>query len=228
MADMSDSNRLPVLADEINCAHKAAGLAGRALVRHAIAAGQRLIEAKALVGHGEWEAWLAANCDLSIRTAQKYMKAARNAKNDSGSFLSLRHLIGPAKRRKPAAPVPLDVYLAEQQPLGEGEIRVPLDEIKFRRDLYPRIEISHDVIGHYSRLLSVLPPIEINQRHEIIDGFMRWEAHKMAGAKTIRATVTNVKSDVQHLMFAIERNSRHGICGIDVATFHGGTAGGDG
>ncbi len=42
-------------------------------------AGDALIKAKQLVGHyGEWGRWLAANCDLSPRTARLYMQLANN------------------------------------------------------------------------------------------------------------------------------------------------------
>ena len=41
-----------------------------------IAAGHMLIEAKRQVGHGEWSAWISANCTIAARTAQAYMKLA--------------------------------------------------------------------------------------------------------------------------------------------------------
>jgi hypothetical protein len=43
---------------------------------HAIAAGHALIEAKALVAHGEWLAWVKEHCGFSERTAQIYMRLA--------------------------------------------------------------------------------------------------------------------------------------------------------
>jgi hypothetical protein len=39
--------------------------------------GRLLIEAKAQVGHGGWLPWLEANCTLRPRTAQAYMRLAR-------------------------------------------------------------------------------------------------------------------------------------------------------
>jgi len=39
-------------------------------VRHAIAAGTLLIEAKDKLGHGQWLPWLRDHCTISERTAQ--------------------------------------------------------------------------------------------------------------------------------------------------------------
>jgi DUF3102 family protein len=73
------SNRLPILASSINEHLIAAEAATRRGLEHAIAAGLLLIEAKELVGHGEWLAWLQANCQtIGQRQAQTYMRLARN------------------------------------------------------------------------------------------------------------------------------------------------------
>jgi hypothetical protein len=81
-------NRLGVLAAEISEHHRCAGAATREAIRHAIEAGQRLAEAKKLVGHGEWLPWLKANVPgISARTAQRYLAAAERAgKNDTVSL----------------------------------------------------------------------------------------------------------------------------------------------
>ena len=48
----------------------------RQTVGNIIEIGRRLIEAKKLVGHGNWEAWLAAEIDYSPVTAWRFMQAA--------------------------------------------------------------------------------------------------------------------------------------------------------
>lgn len=73
---MTGENRLPFLAEEILTEHSAAIEASAKATRHAIRAGQLLIEAKAAVPHGGWLAWLSDNCRLSERTAQRYMRLA--------------------------------------------------------------------------------------------------------------------------------------------------------
>src|SRR5579871_2969984 len=58
---------------------------------------------------------------------------------------------------------------------------------------------------------SLLPPIEINQHKELIDGWHRWTAHKKAEVENIPAIVTETASDANLLELAIERNSSHGL-----------------
>ena len=55
------SNRLPALAAEILKAHADVQDAAKTALERAIAAGHALIEAKALVKHGEWLPWLREN-----------------------------------------------------------------------------------------------------------------------------------------------------------------------
>jgi Protein of unknown function (DUF3102) len=77
-ADLARSNSLADLAARINAEHKAAADALRSAVVHAMAAGDLLIEAKAQVPHGNWRGWIAANCKLSERSVQLYMKLAKH------------------------------------------------------------------------------------------------------------------------------------------------------
>ena len=51
--------------------------------------GKRLIVAKEHVGHGDWGTWLEVNFEFTVRTAQRFMRAAEEAgKTTSLSFLS--------------------------------------------------------------------------------------------------------------------------------------------
>jgi hypothetical protein len=68
---------LDTLAAEIMAAHTAALTASRSAVEHARRAGELLLQKKAQLAHGQWLPWLAANCDLKVRTAQEYMQIAR-------------------------------------------------------------------------------------------------------------------------------------------------------
>lgn len=56
--------------------------------------GRLLIEAKEIVGHGEWGKWVDANTEVGWRQSQKYMRLARNweeieAKSESDSHLGI-------------------------------------------------------------------------------------------------------------------------------------------
>lgn len=88
---------------------------------------------------------------------------------------------------------------------------VPVSEIVFRGDLYPRIHTSPETVQKYAEDLSVLPPIEVNQRYEIIDGWHRWTAHRKAEAATIPIRITETRSDAEFLELAIARNAAHGL-----------------
>jgi hypothetical protein len=72
----ASSNRLPILQDEIRIAHRDARDAAKTAVDRARDAGAKLLEAKDLLGHGEWLPWLKET-GVSPRTAQKYMRLAR-------------------------------------------------------------------------------------------------------------------------------------------------------
>src|SRR5712691_1148287 len=60
--------------DAIKAKHAAVRQAN--VVSRAIKAGELLKEAKAKISHGEWLPWLKKQCELSQRTAQRYMKLA--------------------------------------------------------------------------------------------------------------------------------------------------------
>jgi DUF3102 family protein len=73
------ADRLAALAARIRQAHADIDDAFRTAADRAIEAGNALLEAKRLVGHGGWLPWLEARVQLSVRQAQRYMKVARLA-----------------------------------------------------------------------------------------------------------------------------------------------------
>lgn len=73
MEDMA-MNRTVQIATEINTIKQQAA---RQLLGASIQIGERLCEAKELVPHGEWAAWLENNVDYSASTAQNLMRIAR-------------------------------------------------------------------------------------------------------------------------------------------------------
>jgi hypothetical protein len=78
---------LQTLATEIIVEHAAARRGGADDSKHALAAGQGLIAAKALVRPGEWASWLKVNLpNLSIPTCQRYMRMAKQADSASSDF----------------------------------------------------------------------------------------------------------------------------------------------
>lgn len=81
------------IASRINEEHSRAFSKAQDALSHARNAGELLIEAKSLLKHGEWGKWLAENVSFTDRTAQSYMRLARNweslAKNEMISDLGL-------------------------------------------------------------------------------------------------------------------------------------------
>jgi hypothetical protein len=84
--DITLSNSLTDLAARIRQEHEAVSVALKDSVRHAIEAGALLIEAKKQVPHGGWLPWLADHCTISERTAQLYMRCAKNREAIEGQI----------------------------------------------------------------------------------------------------------------------------------------------
>ena len=73
----------------------AAQVAGRSFLKHAIYAGEMLVEAKGRTVRGGWALWLEVNFDGSQRVARAYMRMARNramleAHPQHAAFVKLR------------------------------------------------------------------------------------------------------------------------------------------
>lgn len=90
-------------------------------------------------------------------------------------------------------------------------IKIKTSDVVFRDKLYPRIEHSQQKAQEYAENLDQLPPIEVNQRNELIDGYHRTLAHRLKKAEQISAIVTQTESDAHLLELAIERNAKHGL-----------------
>lgn len=88
---------------------------------------------------------------------------------------------------------------------------IKVSEVVYREDLYPRFRPSPETIQQYAESIEQLPPIEVNQHNELIDGYHRWTAHKKAGKDTIEVMVTQTASDAELLSLALTRNSAHGL-----------------
>jgi DNA modification methylase len=93
----------------------------------------------------------------------------------------------------------------------QNTVEINVSEIIWREDLYPRFEPSPSRIQQYAECVEMLPPIEINQRNELIDGYHRWTAHKKAGLEIVQCIVTPTKSDIELDRLMAKRNADFGI-----------------
>lgn len=91
-----------------------------------------------------------------------------------------------------------------------GEIiKVPVSQI-----ILPPVDFRllrrPEVIQAYAEVVEDLPPVEINQHFILIDGRYRYDAHRAAGATTLRVGMTITRDDRHILELCIQRNARHG------------------
>src|SRR5262245_15386897 len=77
------SELVSLIKEDIRQAREAAERAGMPYYR---AAGEKLLEAKAQLTHGEWGPWLKRNFSLSDATARLYMRLARESEENEKAF----------------------------------------------------------------------------------------------------------------------------------------------
>jgi hypothetical protein len=77
VVDQGRATKVDELTEKIKAAQKEIYKAFRVTLLHAKKIGELLIEAKPLLPHGSWEAWVERTCDLNRRTAQIYMLIAK-------------------------------------------------------------------------------------------------------------------------------------------------------
>lgn len=65
------------LAQSINAHFAAIVSSGKNALEHALACGDDLLTAKSKMKHGEWLPWLEENCDVTDRSARRYMTLAK-------------------------------------------------------------------------------------------------------------------------------------------------------
>jgi hypothetical protein len=83
-------------------------------------------------------------------------------------------------------------------------------DIRFVKDLYPRIRPIDDVVERYRDALDNLPPITVARDGILVDGYHRWQAHVREGREEIRAENLGNLSDAEIIRESITRNASHG------------------
>ena len=88
---------------------------------------------------------------------------------------------------------------------------IALADVVLRHDLDPRLGDRDDgLIEQYAEIFDALPPIEINQHNEVIDGWHRVLAAKHADRTEIACVVVETKDDDDLADITWERNLKHG------------------
>jgi hypothetical protein len=84
---------LPILASQINSAHRECIAVAQDTIGRAVEVGRLLVEAKSQVKHGEWAAWVEQNCECSLRTCQVYMRVYNHRDQIQGPKAQLPALL---------------------------------------------------------------------------------------------------------------------------------------
>ena len=89
---------------------------------------------------------------------------------------------------------------------------IALHDVVLRDDLDPRLgDRDDDLIAQYADIFDALPPIEINQHNELIDGWHRVRAAEHANRAEIAYVVVETKDDDDLADKMWDANLRHGV-----------------
>lgn len=88
---------------------------------------------------------------------------------------------------------------------------INISDVIYRDDLYPRIEHNQQKAQEYAENIDNLPPIELNQHKELIDGKHRLTAYRLKNLEKIPFFVTETKNEAEFFALAIKRNALHGV-----------------
>ncbi len=129
---LTSASSLSALASQINDQHDRATGHAKSALEHARQAGELLQQAKQQIPHGEWLPWLSANCRVSARQAQKYLKVAKNwqaiTKNDAAAHLTIDDAIAST----PSEPLSdRSVWKARIENIATGKMLVGMFENGF-------------------------------------------------------------------------------------------------
>lgn len=87
---------------------------------------------------------------------------------------------------------------------------IAVSEVRFVKELYPRLKPHDDVVERYRDALDNLPPIVVARDGVLVDGYHRWQAHVREGAETIAAENIGNLTDAEIIRESIKRNATHG------------------
>lgn len=94
--------------------------------------------------------------------------------------------------------------------MARSIIAMPCGEVRFVKELYPRLKPLDDVVERYRDALTNLPPIVVARDGVLVDGYHRWQAHVREAAETIQAEHLGNLTDAEIIRESIKRNASHG------------------
>jgi len=87
---------------------------------------------------------------------------------------------------------------------------LPIDQIRYVKELQPRIDVSDATIEQYRTALDKLPPVVVARGSILVDGYHRWQAHLREGAGFIDVVDLGNLTDDEIFREAVVRNAAHG------------------
>jgi DNA methylase len=87
---------------------------------------------------------------------------------------------------------------------------MPVDQVRFVKELYPRLKPHDDVVERYRDALAKLPPIIVARDGVLVDGYHRWQAHVREGVDTVAVENLGNLTDAEIIRESIRRNATHG------------------
>lgn len=83
-------------------------------------------------------------------------------------------------------------------------------DVRFVKELYPRLREDDAAIERYRAAIDRLPPIVIARDGVLVDGYHRWQAHKRENIDTISAVNLGNISDAEIITNSYRLNASHG------------------
>jgi hypothetical protein len=87
---------------------------------------------------------------------------------------------------------------------------LPIDQIRYVKELQPRLEVSDATIEQYRTALDKLPPVVVARGSILVDGYHRWQAQLREGAGFIDAEDLGNLTDDEIYWEAVRRNATPG------------------
>jgi DNA modification methylase len=94
--------------------------------------------------------------------------------------------------------------------LDDVALLIPIDQVAFVKELYPRHREDDAVIEQYRASLDLLPPIKVARERILVDGLHRLQAFRREGATEIPAINLGNLTDIEILKESIRCNATHG------------------
>jgi Protein of unknown function (DUF3102) len=164
------------------------------LTQTVIELGRELIDVKARLQHGQFEAWVEAECGFTSRTANYYMSAAKFAEDQEGNRKRVSDLPPGVVYQLASQSTPPEIVNEVLDRAAKGDIVKPAELKAKIRQVKGRHTITR--ISKKGRPYQVLDPVEAKKRVEslarLVKSHLQDEATKTKPAISKPATATEI------------------------------------